>query len=544
MNHTLLFTFENCADTGIIERFLQRCMSAAPTLETRLVRRQTQTLLFARGTAEALGQFGEVLALEIPTSLFLSEANVTIATEWPAENEQWNLPNIPLNIPPCAHCVANVNDPHSHAYTNPFHFCPCCGYTKSLAPQPRTLEWHEPSGVGTVAHASEEFPLLFQQCVETLRQGESVAVRTFSGWQEVAMIDAQSARNRRGATLIFADLSGITRWTHATPEEEKLCATIEKPALFVPVREALRQRAHSDWGGIWCALPDDLMLFLIAQPLADAESLPLVTWPCDDPENASYRLSFSGELFQPEQRPRIACTDSTPRIRDGQRSLDLHALPHNEVAGTIVCHAPLGSEALALYQIGHDGQQTAVPCAIDQTQTVTELVQSITTLDEGAARLLETFRATYPEIWQHLSHDHTPLHLGSVWHVWGVASRILGQGNAENTLDDDAAELESIALQQPFAKGPRLQYGAPQGTSFEALFDPRWLLRSVISYRMAGASPAAIAFGCIESFADFTAHAVASQLADASQTLTPVLTGGIWTNRILAMQVGRIGFWK
>jgi len=164
-----------------------------------------------------------------------------------------------------------------------------------------------------------------------------------------------------------------------------------------------------------------------------------------------------------------------------------------------------------------------------------EMLQAISSMDEGGARLIHNFKNAFPQLVEKIQQIEFNTHteLSDIAKIWSLAAVFIGLYEGDDALK--ACEvLESKAIEFNGKSGPRIDYKVVK-TEEGYQLDLRLAIRSAMSFKLAGLDEYLLSFGFIDSLADFIA--LQAENADANIGIEGVtLSGTLFENRQLLMR--------
>ena len=124
-----------------------------------------------------------------------------------------------------------------------------------------------------------------------------------------------------------------------------------------------------------------------------------------------------------------------------------------------------------------------------------EEVFATISLDESGKKLIQNFSKKEPELFNNALNSNINTEYQGIYFVWGLIGCILGFGN---NIENSAKRLLELANDALTKKGPRIDYKLKDKN-----LDATWAIRTAMSFKLAGVDDNLIAYGVIESFAEF-----------------------------------------
>jgi len=131
----------------------------------------------------------------------------------------------------------------------------------------------------------------------------------------------------------------------------------------------------------------------------------------------------------------------------------------------------------------------------DVNYTSFEEIFAQISLDESGKKLIKNFSTKQPELFENALNSDLNTDYKGIYFVWGLIGCVLGFGKDIETSAKRVLELANDALTK---KGPRIDYKLKDKN-----LDASWAIRTAMSFKLAGVDDNLIAYGVIESFAEF-----------------------------------------
>jgi hypothetical protein len=451
----LAYEFIYAASDAVLENFLYAIASDAKR-EFYIVKTGEKTTLFVKGGEEEQKAFGDLLAVELPLSIFLRSASVKIADEWE--------PNDASEIEPCETLIG---------------FTP---KTQALAAQSGTYAITPEIGRGI---ALDNMPPI-DEIIGHLSAGENVAIK--GKYVISPLTDHIYGEND---IIMPTDISFAANVAIAQKEDVNALGSLERPILRLPSNLIFSSKYPRAPRIVNVALAGDLYLYLLSVKLA---------------ENGVKAFVLSGY-----DRPRITALKSQNLIISGTRLSPCAARflaikePHFRVFAAAINERGLQSDSNLgfFFSVNNDDfvvfnspQKGAIELLkVDCPLSIDGIFCEIAKRDQGGARLIANYRRQYGEIIEPIrkvSLENAPKNVASLWAALGL---ILGFGD---TLESSREKIfEHIAFSGAI-KAPSADYRLTADA-----IDYVALIRAAMSYKLAGVSDEMIAFGLCESLARF-----------------------------------------
>ncbi|MCF6173506.1 MAG: hypothetical protein L3J44_06985, partial [Campylobacteraceae bacterium] len=150
----------------------------------------------------------------------------------------------------------------------------------------------------------------------------------------------------------------------------------------------------------------------------------------------------------------------------------------------------------------HDTQKGILPLVhFPKYSDIGELFKKIIKEDDNGAKLIENYKKTYPKIYKSALRVKIPKKLSNnLFNTLRFVSIIIG---LSNNFDKSADALIEKAENFGGQKGVRIDFGLVNNKKINSDFNFQRLLRSAISFKLAGTDYETLSFGIIESFSYF-----------------------------------------
>jgi len=116
-------------------------------------------------------------------------------------------------------------------------------------------------------------------------------------------------------------------------------------------------------------------------------------------------------------------------------------------------------------------------------------------IDETGKKLISNFSKKEPELFNNALDSNIESEYQGIYYIWGLIGCVLGFGKDIKT---SAEKLLTLANEALTKKGPRIDYKLKDKN-----IDATWAIRTSMSFKLAGVDDNLIAYGVIESFAEF-----------------------------------------
>ncbi len=503
----LKFIFNETANNGVIEKILIK-LSKSMNMELGLSRDLTNLYAYIKGEKEELENFSKKLASELPLSIFLNSLNAEVTDEFKNDLDR-NFPNI--SLPPCPKCLREVKDPSNQHYFDMFHHCDVCGYKVNKKCE------------------VENGKLFFDNLAEKLKKEGKISIQTMNGAYEVN-------ENLENAEFIIArDLANIAKYFMSFEGDAKALASIEKPFIVLKTNPEFKKTYGISAPAYHVKLPD----CMVSELLFEAGNFQLLGFKkCKNPTDLNFEVKVEKPLF-------AVVTDSTNKdilIEKGDRGIIPKFEKNINTSGKYKDYVYKNGIIDTKENIGNiDADETKPVFAgfygvmnewelenknimgfcfyknenkilinspkfglveyIDfkfYFNNTEEIFNQIGVMNKTGPKLIKNFREKRPQLFEHALNSNIKSDKKGIYYLWGIVAIILGM--ADN-IDEGFEKLIKFANEAMTKKGPRIDYKMNKNN-----LNPLYVIRTAMSFNLAGVDNDILSFGVIESFAEFLSN--------------------------------------
>nr|WP_321266100.1 hydrogenase [uncultured Sulfurimonas sp.] len=518
----LEFIFEYSSSSFIYDKILTKVLSNSD-LDGKLLKSDRYIKLYvASEDSDKLEEFANKLSLELPHSIYLRHTEVNVVDAMPEEDMTLVSTEKPA-LSFCPSCLAKVLDESSQDYYNPFCECDVCGYS--------------------LDKESANYKSLFEQTASAIKNGSAIKVNTFYGEYYLSKLDARC--NDISFDVLCYDLASVAKYTNVTKNETIALGAIEKPLIslktnlkfkmdFEDVKEELLR----------FKLADDFVLHLIMLELHKL-GINCISISKDEIkyENTLDIVDFK-EVMEP-----IECVvgEKNIVILSGNKGLpkfeltDEEVIPYIGAFNSVIKEHDFKEKTVVGLNISKDYHNNILVYGKkfglieylsfkSEYGSVAEIFSAIEETNETGKKLLGNYRDNFGELFQRVSlvtFDEQEL---NIYKLWGIVSIILGYSNNYD-IYTSAKKLESNAKSFLGSKGPRIDYKL-QNINSKVYLDPLMVIRTAMTFKLAGVDDLSLSYGVVESFVEF----ISNQLDEIKQNMNNdvvVATGSLLGNKHL-----------
>jgi len=360
---------------------------------------------------------------------------------------------------------------------------------------------------------------------ETLIREQHLSLQTYNGLRHFSLLTAPESEDQG---ILVTDPSNISKSFLITQGELDALMMIEKPSLRLKPKVLVHHEYDLQRPFYPVFFPDDAITLAL-----------------------SIALSRKGvQMLYCDHVPTLRVASALgeyPIITNGR---DIHA--EDSVGAYPTLDAVIKEHHLdkaSLCSIYLSREHTPHICSLSEKIGYTKMVdfsqallstpemmfQAIRMMDEAGERLVENFKTAFPELYTHLmqvrfKEDETASMLCK---LWALGAHIIGVSESDG-YRLSCETLEATALEFQGKSGPRIDYKLLNTTEGYQL-DSRLVIRSAMSFKLAGVDAFLLSFGFIDSLADFLAEQ--AEFADGNIGIKGVaLSGSLFENHQLLMR--------
>lgn len=502
----LAFEFKYLSKNGVLETILKEICSDF-TIKHLIVRESLNVTLYVEETEERLGVFADTLGNSLPLSIFFKSSSVYVADAFPSLNEELPLLNVPVVFTPKR--LKAIECESSSEYLLPYS-------DFQIGKDILTFQ-----DTRCIVNASDVSSLntLYDALTQALCDGKTVELELSSGRFIVGKIDVVNKLSHcDNLEIIPTDLSVVERMVVIRENEIKALASLERPAIRCKINAMFAQKNIFPMQRVLIRLADEFLLHhlckrLFAQGVQFLFRAPCSTTPADTHLRSTHEQKLiesltvcvlengeivlvKGESFASKTVLENRKKFEAPSHGAFASIMQEHQLFDNKVGCFYL--STYYDDKIMHYSAEHgmlDLTHFAAPHSIDN------LFKEITRSSASAVRLVENYKEQFPEIYQNALAVEIPENAPkSIFTLWKVVSIVLGFSK-----EFESAAQSLIELAEDFGgqKGPRMDYFLEKEEALVSDFDYVRLIRSGMSFKLAGTDDATLAFGYMQSLAYF-----------------------------------------
>ena len=526
----LHYKFEYVSNNNMLLNILNS-FSKRFGLEYKITRENDIINLFVKSSLETLEEFSDTLSHFVPMSIFFKNIDVHNVEELPSNSLEIKDDSPQLTF--CQDCLKEVEDKESKDYYNPFIHCDQCGQNLEV----ESFGLYD--GMNLIERAS--YMEYFEYVAKLIHDGKKIKIQTFSGEFVFARVENIKDNYQDHLKILCTNLNQIHEMCVATKSEVVALASVEKPSIDLKLNEIYKAKEIIKNPKVNVRYANDMILYLLSREL---EKYNINFLYYLDVAKFDYALNFkTKEPIKTIDIPKISILENGQtlilesknypkrldevysKFEDKNKSQFMVLLTENYLYKKSILNfyvSSLHDDCISLYseELGMlDILNYQLPSSIEDIFAVIEQ-------DETGARLIENYKKKFPTIYESARcFNLCALDKNSVFSLWKVVSLVLGfeQSVLDNAND---AVLE---------KGPRIDYKFLEEKEeiYAQEFDIFRLIRSGMSYKLAGVDDKTLCLGYVESFAHFISRTV-DMVNDKYKLDGVSLCGDLFADRVIS----------
>lgn len=503
----LKYKFEYISNNHTLINFLIKA-SQELSIENKIIKSEDSIEFYVSEEPEKLLTFSDLLSNYIPMSIFLKNTSVEEVEEMPSQSSYEEIKN-EFNLPFCPQCLQEVDNENSVNYNNPFVSCECCTPIKNDKQYVLTKK--------NETEKSVDYLAVLQKVSNALSNGLKVKIKTFSGTfiferlENLIQYDKQENLN-----LLCTNLMNISNVFVAKKSEVVALASLEKPCLNLRVNEIFKSKNIIKTQSANVRYVNDLSLYLLSKEL-QKENIDFLRYE----KEGEYDLFLDIEGLQEEPLLDIPfikildnekvlllnnknfnskLTEMYEKFEEKNKGHFMILLEENSLYNKSIVNfyaSSLDDDNISLYT---NNMGSFVDILNFELPKNMEEVFAQIRKDETGVRLLDNYKEKFPKDYENaLAFDISTLTKKSIVSYWKIARAALGMN----------VGIINSATSCLLDKGPRIDYKlVEQDKIYNKEFNLAKMIKSGISFKLAGVEDTTIALGYIESYAHFISNVV------------------------------------
>lgn len=499
----LAFEFNYVSNNGILENLLKEIANDFG-ISHKIIRKDSIVTLFVEADEADLGTFADTLSASLPLSIFFKSSSVEVVDTMSDAMEV--IPPLAYTIEFTPKILASVDNPNSPYYLSPFISASRVNVT--LCQNDNEL---------LDGSDAKSYEAVYDRLAELIANGENVAIQTKNGSYVYGKIE-NSASCSQTLEVIATDLSVVERMVVCRENEIKALASLERPAIRFKVNALFAQKGILKESRMILRLADDLFMYQLSKRLF-SKGVQFLFKATTQNCKASYSVQFDVKLQAIEPLLVSVLENGAILIVKGsdyasstlKASLEKFDEPsHGAFASIMQEHQLFDATSSCFYlstlhndRIMHYSKEHGMLNLIEISLPTSfeELFAEIGRSSPNAERLVANYKEQFPEVYakaiETIISSDTPK---SIYSLWKIVAMVLG---LSETFESAAEQLIENAEDFGGQKGPRIDYFLQKEDALSSDIDYVRLVRSGISYKLAGTDNTTLSFGYVESLSYF-----------------------------------------
>ena len=359
-----------------------------------------------------------------------------------------------------------------------------------------------------------DFEALYTKVSEVINSNEEVYINSTSGSYVIGKIENLKEKD---FIVIPTDLSVVEKMVVIRENEIKALASLEKPAIKLRVNTLYSAKKILPKQRVKLKLADELLLLNICDKL-HKDGVDFIYRVKTQNPTCKYSLEIDGNFTKIPQIEVCVLENgeiiivsgdgySAAELRENLKKFDTksHAQfatimqEHNLFDNKVSCfYASKTNDDMIMHLSEKMGMLDLVKFPV--IKDITKIFAEIETSSVGT-KLVQSYKEKFPDIYKNAINCQIPQDVSnSIYTIWGITGVILGF--ADNIKDASEKVVENG---EDFGgkKGPRIDYLLVDKESIKSDFDMLRLIRSAMSFKLAGTDDITLSFGMMEAFAYF-----------------------------------------
>ncbi|RBQ29321.1 hypothetical protein [Aliarcobacter vitoriensis] len=450
--------------------------------------------LYMQANEQILEEFSSTLSLYIPISIFYYGIEVEVVENLPKEDSTTVYDDKIISF--CPTCLKEVEDEKSLDYYNAFKSCEVC---KSFENATFIFENEE----------IKSHKKLFEKLSQLINEDKKIKIKTLSGTFVFSKV--KDIENHK--ELLVTNLENINTLIVENATSIVALASIEKPQIEFKINEIYKLKHSIKKEKIDLRFANDLTLYLLCLELKKLNIDFLNIEDKSAKSNYFLDVKNSNNIFL--DIPKIVCFDNKKLILNSisyPKKLDTVFSKFKEKDKaqfmTVLAENELFEKSIMNFyisflnddKISYYSQNGLVDILEDLyiPASINEVFESIKK-DIKGQKLLKNYEEKFKNDYEKVLNTKIDFSKKSFFTYWQIAKIVL------NFEEDVVVNATNSLLE----KGPRIDYKIFDSKKvFNRKFDYLPLIKTAMSFKLAGVDEETISLGFIESFAHFIANEV------------------------------------
>ncbi len=468
---------------------------------------------------ENFSNFATDFAKKLPHSIFLYDTKVNVIEDMP-DDEFILEDKQKLDIPFCLECSKSVLDENSSSYYDIFKSCDICGHN--------------------IDGEHKSYKKEFEMIADLIKDGKTIKINTSYATYNIGKVSKLC--DEIDFDIVAYDYATIKKFTHAKDYELKALASIEKP--FIKLKTNIKFKTDIEdlqEELIRFKLADDFMLYLLLQEL-NKNDINMI-FISKDKIKADEEFILFEQVTQKEPIE-IVVSKNQHAIVKGDKGLEVFPTLTTEIAPivgatySVIKEHNLKDDNIAGIYLSKKYQNGIVIYGKKygminylsleaHYNSISDIFQKIKSTDESGKKLIENYISKFPKHCENILNLSFDKNYFNIHELWGIMSIILNFSSSSN-LDIASNVLQNNSISFLGNRGPRIDYKVIKNKNTTSL-NYLMIIRSAMSFKLAGIDDLTLSYGVIESFAEFLVNEI-GDIKDNFNVSSTVLAGSLFQN--------------
>jgi len=426
---------------------------------------------------ETLEDFSTLFATNLPNSIFLYSTKASMVESMPTQ--KYILPNKPSQeLPLCPSCLRKIKEDY-----NIYRDCNVCNSSLNIDIQ---------------SHKKE-----IEDAVSIIKNGGVSELSTLCNIYKVSLPSKDF--NGLDFDILAYDLATIERYTHSEDYELNAIASFEKP--IIRLKKSLKfnmDYEEIEQHIINFRLADDPILTLLSQELHN-EGIDIVA------------LTKTSQISEPLEVVASLKNIVIVKGNRGIEKLDIKRTPYNPLNEFDIISKEHNLkdkyENIAFIHISKEGNNSILVYGKKygiieylsfafRFNSISDIFTKIENSDEKGKKLVLNYKDKFEEHYNSIKDIKLTDKEFNIYYLWGIISTILNF-STKDTIMDNAKVIEDNSIAFLGDRGVRIDYKLIKDENQKVSLNALMVIRSAMSFKLAGADELGISYGVIESFVEF-----------------------------------------
>jgi hypothetical protein len=504
----LAFEFNYISKNALLENILEStCKDFG--IDYKIGKVDNVINLYVEGDEQVLTSFSDFISKRLPLSIFFKSTAVNVVEK--SIDSSYEIAQCKLCLPYTPKSLLLSKDENSTSFLSP------------LINNEIGIATFTAKGVflikdgNTIINATEtkSFETLYNEVAKVIKNGEEVHINSASGSYSIGKIDV--GFDKEDFIVIPTDLSCVEKMIVIRENEIKALASLEKPTIKFRVNMLYSSKDILPTQRVKLKLTDELLLQKICEKL-HSDGIDFLYRVDTKDVTSKYSIEIDGSFVSLPQIEVCVLENGEILIVSGdgysassvKENLQKFKASHHAQFASILQEHNLFEEKVSCFYVSkthddmimHLSENTGMLDLISfpVPSTINDIFSDIKS-SPGGDRLLENYKKQFPEAYESAQNykmkNNTP---NNIYTIWGIAAVVLG---ISKTIEEGSEKIISLAEDFGGKKGPRIDYLLLDTEAIKSDFNLTKLIRSSISFKLAGTDDITLSFGIMEALAYF-----------------------------------------